>query len=66
MQVLWLLIDVVLGVLLAGVVAPLALATLPDDVRGPGLLLTVAIACIVGVSLFRHVVVGRPGTGQKH
>jgi len=65
MQFLWLLLDVVLGVLLAGVVAPLALMALPAPARGPGVLAGVAIACIVAVSIFRHVVVGTPGAGQK-
>jgi hypothetical protein len=65
MQVLWLVVDVVLGVVLAGVIAPLALVALPDPVRGPNVLLIVAVSCIVAVSIFRRLVVGTPGLGEK-
>jgi len=58
MQVLWLLLDVVIGVLLAGVVAPLALVMLPAPARGNSVLLAVAVACILVVSLFRRIAVG--------
>jgi len=65
MQVLWLLLDIVLGVVLAGIVVPLALVALPDPVRGPNVAVIVAITCIVVVSIFRRVVVGTPGLGEK-
>lgn len=65
MQVLWLLLDIVLGVVLAGVVAPLALYALPAPVRGPEVLMIVAVTCVVVVSIFRRVVVGTPGVGEK-
>jgi hypothetical protein len=65
MQVLWLLLDVVLGVVLAGLLAPLALAALPDPVRGTPVLVIAGIACIVVVSIFRRVVVGTPGAGEN-
>jgi hypothetical protein len=58
MQVLWVLLDVVIGVLLAGVVAPLALVMLPAPARGNSVLLVVAAACIVVVSVFRRLAVG--------
>jgi hypothetical protein len=65
MQLLWLLLDIVLGVLLAGLVAPVALVALPDPVRGPKVAVIVAVACIVVVSTFRRVVVGTPGLREK-
>jgi len=65
MQVLWLLLDIVLGVLLAGLVAPLALAALPDPARGPSVVVIAGIACIVVVSILRRVVLGTPGAGQN-
>ena len=65
MQVLWFLLDIVLGVVLAGVVAPLTLVALPDQVRGPNAVVFVAVGCIVVVSVFRRLVVGTPGLGEK-
>ncbi len=65
MQILWLLLDIVLGVVLAGVVTPLALAALPHPLRGPNVALIVAVTCIVVVSIFRRVVVGTPGLSDK-
>jgi hypothetical protein len=65
MQVLWLVLDIVIGVVLAGVVAPIALVVLPDEVRGPNVLMIVAVTCVVVVSIFRRVVVGTPGLGAK-
>jgi uncharacterized membrane protein YfcA len=57
MQVLALLLDVVIGIVLAGAIAPLALAVLPAPARGSSVLLVIAVACIVVVSLFRRLVV---------
>ncbi len=65
MQLLWLVLDIVLGVALAGIVAPLALFALPDPLRGPNVVLLVAVACIVVVSVLRRVVVGTPGLSEK-
>ena len=65
MQILWLLLDVVIGVLVAGAVAPLALAVLPAPVRGNSVLLVVAVACIVVVAVFRRVVIGPSRTGDS-
>ena len=65
MQVLWLLLDVVLGTVLAGLVAPLALAALPDPARGIPVVVIAAVACIVVVSAVRRLVVGTPGAGQN-
>ncbi len=61
MAVVWLVIDLVVGLLLAGIVAPLAVFTLPDAVRGPKLLLAVGGLCVVVVSILRRLVVGTPG-----
>jgi hypothetical protein len=61
MQVVWLLLDVVVGVVVAGLVAPFALAAVPAPVRGAPVLVVGAVACIVVVSILRRVVVGTPG-----
>ena len=61
MQVVWLLLDLVLGVLVAGLVAPFVVTALPDPARGTPVLLVAAVACIVVVSVLRRVVVGTPG-----
>ena len=58
MQILWLVVDVVIGIVVAGAVAPLALAALPGQARGPTVLAIVAIACILVVSLVRRTAVG--------
>jgi hypothetical protein len=65
MQVAWLLLDVVLGVILTGLIAPLALVALPGPAHGTTLLVLVGIACIAIVSFFRRVVVGTPRAGVK-
>jgi hypothetical protein len=65
MQVLSLLLDVVIGVLLAGVVAPLALAALPPEARGNSILLIVAVACIVLVAVLRRLVVTPSRAGNR-
>ncbi len=66
MTIPWLVLDVVLGLLLAGLVAPFALAALPEQVRGPGVLALAAVTCIVVVSIFRRFVVRTPGVDEKH
>jgi hypothetical protein len=66
MQLLWLVIDVIVGILLAGVVAPLALLSLPDQLRGPNVLIMASVTCVVVVSIFRRVLVGTPGLREKH
>ncbi len=58
MQVLGLLLDVVIGVVLAGAVAPLALFALPADARGSSVLFIVAVGCIFVVAVVRRLVVG--------
>ncbi len=65
MQVLWLLLDVVLGVVVAGVVAPLALMAMPAQAQGPSVLLIIGVTCIVFVSIFRRTVVGTPGDRHR-
>ncbi len=65
MQIIWLLIDVVIGVVVAGAVAPFVLTALPERAIGPALLATVAVVCIVLVSLLRHAFVGTPGARAK-
>ncbi len=65
MRILWLLVDVIIGVVLAGLLAPLAVAALPRRFAGPALLATVAVACIVLVSLLRHTFAGTPGARAK-
>ncbi len=65
MQIIWLLIDVVIGVVLAGLAAPFALTALPERTAGPALLATVVVVCIVLVSLLRHAFVGTPGARTR-
>jgi hypothetical protein len=65
MQILWLAIDVVVGVVVAGVLAPFAIAARPALAHGVTLLVIVAVACIVVVSLLRHAVLGTPGSGKR-
>ncbi len=65
MEVLWLVIDLVVGLVVAGIVAPFALFTLPDAVRGPKLLFTIAAVCVIVASILRRLVVGTPGTKGK-
>ena len=56
MQVLGLLLDVVIGILLAGVIAPLVLFALPEPERGSSVLLIVAVGCIIVAALLRRLV----------
>ena len=65
MEILWLLIDVVAGLVVAGLVAPFALRVLPGPAHGPATLLVVGGACIVVVSLLRHVLLGTPGGAER-
>ncbi len=65
MQILWLVIDIVVGVIVAGAVAPFAIAALPDARNGAAFLAAVAVACIVIVSLLRHAFIGTPGATAK-
>ena len=65
MQILWFVIDVAIGLVVAGVVAPFALTATPEGVSGPALLVAVAVASIVVVSLLRHVFVGTPGAKAR-
>jgi hypothetical protein len=57
MTVLWLLLDLVVGVLLAGAVAPLALALMPSESRGSWVLITAAIVCVIAFSIVRRCLV---------
>ncbi len=65
MQLVWLVVDVVVGAVVAGVVAPFAMAALPEGKNGGAVLAGVAVACIVVVSLLRHAFVGTPGAAAK-
>ncbi len=65
MQALWFLLDIVLGVVVAGVVLPLVMVALPDSLRGPNLIVYIAVACVVAVAVFRRLFVGTPGMGTK-
>ena len=48
------LLDVLIGLLVAGVLAPATLA-LPERLQGPGALWTVAALCVGGVFLVRYL-----------
>ncbi len=50
----WLVVDVGVGLLLAGAVAPLVLVVLPGVLRGRAFLVVVSAACIMVSSLFRR------------
>ncbi len=65
MQVVWLLLDVVIGVVIAGIVAPLAIMAMPSQAQGPSVLLAIGVACVVFVSIFRRTVVGTPGDRHR-
>lgn len=52
---LWLVFDVVLGILLTGVVAPLLLPQLPEQFRGAPALWGAAVVSITLVALGRRV-----------
>jgi hypothetical protein len=64
-QFLWLLFDVVLGILLTGVVGPLILPQLPGRFRGAPVLWCVAVMAVALVALGRRALgigaVRRPG-----
>ncbi len=64
MQVLGLLLDVVIGILLAGVIAPLVLFALPEPARGRSVLLIVAVVCIIVAALLRRLVLRPSETGD--
>ncbi len=64
MQLLLLLLDVVLGVVLAGLVVPILVAARPEVVRGRTGFLLVVVACIVAISAFRHLFVTTSGTRE--
>jgi len=57
-QLLWRLVDVAVGVVLAGFLAPLTLAVLPRGIQGPWALLVTALVTIGIVMLVRPRLVG--------
>lgn len=60
---LWRLVDVAVGLLFAGLLAPLTLIVLPGDRQGPWTVLATALVTIGIVMLLRPRVVG-PGDGR--
>jgi hypothetical protein len=52
---LWFLVEVLLGLLLAGGVAPLVLMVLPAAFRGTGVLALVAVTCVLAVIGLRRL-----------
>jgi hypothetical protein len=48
------ILDVGVGLLLAGAVAPLVLVVLPAVARGRAFLFAISVACIVAMSLVRR------------
>ncbi len=55
---LWLVLDVVLGLVLAGIVLPLTVVLVPPGLRGRGLAMVASLAAIALASLLRRRVVG--------
>ncbi len=53
--VLWLLVDVAVGLVVAGVVSPWAIALVPQSYRGTLALGGVALVCVAGVSCCRRI-----------
>jgi hypothetical protein len=65
MHILWyLVVDVVIGLILAGAVAPLVLALLPPHVRGSWILGGIAIGCVLVVSFVRQFAI-EPGRRKE-
>lgn len=54
-EFLWLIFDVALGVLLAGLVMPLTLALIPDSLRGTRAVIVVAVLSVAVVSVLRRL-----------
>ncbi|MFB3853666.1 MAG: hypothetical protein ACE148_07560 [Vicinamibacterales bacterium] len=63
-QLLWRLVDVVVGLLFAGLLAPLTLIVLPGFGQGPWTVLATALVTIGFVMLLRQRVIG-PGDGRS-
>ena len=49
-----LIVEIFVGVLLAGMLAPLIVVALPSDARGPAIPLGVAILCVAAVLFLRR------------
>jgi hypothetical protein len=56
--VVGLAIDLVVGLLLAGLVAPLALAVLPSPLHGRAMILGVCVLCVVAAHALREMASG--------
>jgi len=65
MHILWYLVDIAIGVVAAGAVAPLVLALVPPELRGSWLLGGVAVGCVVAVSLIRQFAIGTSRPDQQ-
>lgn len=53
-QVVWVLIDVAAGVLVAGLVAPAVMVLLPEPYRGPVTLAGLALVAVAAVGVLRR------------
>jgi len=66
MHILWYLVDAVIGIVLAGAVAPLALALLPPEARGAWVLGGIAVGCVLAVSLVRQFAIDTGRRDEPH
>jgi hypothetical protein len=62
-DLLWFVLDVVIGLAAAGVLAPLAVVALPREIQGPWLLWVTAIVCVGLVMVLRRLIA--PGTTSR-
>lgn len=53
-ELLWLMVDVALGVILAGMLAPVAITRLPEQYRGAPALWALALVSVVIVAVCRR------------
>ena len=60
-----LLFEVLVGLFVAGGLAPLAVLYLPVARRSAWIVWTIAIACVAGTSIVRRLAAGSAGSGAK-
>ncbi len=62
-RIAWLAADVVAGLVLAGVLAPIVLALAPTQLRGAGLMAAVCLVSIAAAGVLRRFAVGTSHRG---
>jgi hypothetical protein len=61
-----LLLDVLLGLFVAGGIAPLVIVFLPADRRRAWIVWAIAIACVAGVRIIRRLATRSPASGGRN